>query len=125
MNAKIVKDKSLREYLTPERCFVVENYSDKLVSIAKARVKPGVTTIAHHLKGATEIYIIARGRGNVKVGNLETTKVVAGDVVVIPVGVSQKITNTGKTDLVFHCICTPRFTQDCYCNEEETGTNLP
>jgi mannose-6-phosphate isomerase-like protein (cupin superfamily) len=124
MNAKIVKDRSLKEYLTPERCFVVENYSDRLVSIAKARVKPGVTTIAHHLKGATEIYIIARGRGNVKVGNLELTKVVAGDVVVIPAGVSQKITNTGKIDLVFHCICTPRFTQDCYCNEEETGTNL-
>ena len=124
MKAKIVKDKSLKEYSTPERCFVVENYSDELVSIARARVKPGVTTIAHHLKGATEIYLIARGRGKVKVGNLQPTEVAAGDVVVIPAGVSQKITNIGKTDLVFHCICTPRFTQDCYCNEEETKIKL-
>ena len=119
MMAKIVKDTSLKEYSTPERCFVVENYSDELVSIARARVKPGVTTIAHHLKGATEIYLVARGRGKVKVGNLPPTDVAAGDVVVIPAGVSQKITNTGKTDLVFHCICTPRFTQDCYCTEED------
>ena len=122
MKAKIVKDKSLKDYSTTERCFVAENYSDELVSIARARVKPGVTTIAHHLKGVTEIYLIARGRGKVKVGNLPPTEVAAGDVVVIPAGVSQKITNTGKTDLLFHCICTPRFTQDCYCNEDETET---
>ncbi|MGD0451751.1 MAG: hypothetical protein ABSA79_11945 [Candidatus Bathyarchaeia archaeon] len=44
MKAKIAKDKSLKEYSTSERCFVVENYSDELVSIARARVKPGVTT---------------------------------------------------------------------------------
>jgi len=124
MKARIIKDKNLQEYSTPERCFVVENYSDELVSIARARVKPGVTTIAHHLNGATEIYLVARGRGKVTVGNLQPTAVSAGDLVVIPAGVSQKITNTGKTDLVFHCICTPRFTQDCYCNEEETKTNL-
>lgn len=120
---KIVKDKSLKDYSTSERCFVVENYSDELVSIARARVKPGVTTIAHHLKGATEIYLVARGRGKVEVGNLPPTEVAAGDVVVIPAGVSQKITNTGKTDLIFHCICTPRFTPDCFCNEEETKMN--
>lgn len=125
IKAKIVRDKSLKENLTSERCFVVENYSDELVSVARARVKPGITTIAHHLKGATEIYLIARGRGKVKVGNLPLTEVNAGDVVVIPAGFSQRITNIGKTDLVFHCICTPRFTQDCYCNEEETKTNMP
>jgi hypothetical protein len=40
-----VKDKSLKEYSTPEHCFIVENYSDELVSIARAKVKPGVTTL--------------------------------------------------------------------------------
>jgi mannose-6-phosphate isomerase-like protein (cupin superfamily) len=119
MKAKIVKDESLKESLTPERCFVVENYSDELVSIARARVKPGVTTIPHHLKETTEIYIIDRGRGKVIIGSLQPTEVAAGDVVVIPAGISQRITNIGKTDLVFHCVCTPRFTQDCYCSEEE------
>jgi mannose-6-phosphate isomerase-like protein (cupin superfamily) len=120
MKPKIVKAKSLTEYSTPERCLLYESYSDDKVSIARARVKPGVTTVAHHLKGATEIYIITRGRGKVKVGDLQPTEVAAGDVVVIPAGVSQKITNTGKTDLVFQCVCTPRFTPDCYFTEEET-----
>ena len=125
MKPKIVKANSLKEYATPERCFLYENYSDDKVSVARARVKPGVTTVAHHLKGATEIYLVTRGRGKVKVGDLESTEVAAGDVVVIPAGVSQKITNIGKTDLIFHCICTPRFTADCYFAEEETEKKSP
>jgi len=125
MKPKIVKARALKEYATPERCFLYENYSDDNVSIARARVKPGVTTAAHHLKGATEIYIISRGRGIVKVGDLQPTEVSAGDVVVIPAGVSQKITNIGKTDLIFHCVCTPRFTADCYFTEQETEKKSP
>ena len=38
--------------------------------------------------------------------------IAAGDVVVIPAGVSQSIRNPGPRDLVFHCVCTPRFTPD-------------
>jgi mannose-6-phosphate isomerase-like protein (cupin superfamily) len=37
-----------------------------------------------------------------------------GDVVVIPAGVAQSIANTSARDLVFYCICTPRFTPACY-----------
>jgi mannose-6-phosphate isomerase-like protein (cupin superfamily) len=125
MKPKIVKANSLREYETPERCSLYENYSDDKVSIARARVKPGVTTVPHHLKGTIEIYIISRGRGRVNIGNLQPTEVASGDVVVIPAGVSQKITNIGKTDLIFHCVCTPRFTQECYFTEEETEKKSP
>jgi len=39
---------------------------------------------------------------------------VFGDVVVIPAGVSQQIVNCGARDLVFYCICSPRFTPECY-----------
>jgi len=42
-----------------------------------------------------------------------------GDVVVIPPMTSQKIANTGTTDLVFYCVCTPPFTQECYVPEPE------
>ena len=35
-------------------------------------------------------------------------------VVVILAGVSQSIANTGSGDLIFYCICTPRFTPECY-----------
>jgi mannose-6-phosphate isomerase-like protein (cupin superfamily) len=123
MKPKIVKATSLKEYLTPERCFVFENWGlvssgDKTVSIARARVEPGVTTKAHHLEGVQEIYLIAKGKGKVQIGGLEPADVTEGDMVIIPQGTSQKITNIGQTDLIFYCICTPAFTQDCYHDEE-------
>ncbi|MEA3397575.1 MAG: cupin domain-containing protein, partial [Chloroflexota bacterium] len=37
-----------------------------------------------------------------------------GDVVLIPPGVSQRISNTGAGDLMFLCICTPPFRPECY-----------
>jgi len=123
MKPKIVKTNRLNEVLTPERCFVAENYSSEEVSIAHARVKPGITTIAHHLNGVKEMYIITKGEGQVDVGDLKPAKVSAGDMVIIPAGYSQRITNIGKADLEFFCVCTPRFTAACYCNEA-AETNL-
>ena len=49
---------------------------------------------------------------------LEPTRVSVGDVIVIPAGTSQKITNTGKTDLEFYCVCTPKFIEACYFDDE-------
>ncbi len=116
---KIIKKTTPKEYFTSERCYVAENYSTETVSIARATVKPGVTTKAHHLKNSVqEIYIITSGKGKVHVGNLEPAEVSPGDVVVIPANTSQKISNIGKSDLVFYCVCTPRFTEKCYVNEE-------
>jgi mannose-6-phosphate isomerase-like protein (cupin superfamily) len=119
MEAKIIKWRSLHDYLTPERCIIAENFSSKEVSIARATVKPGITTAPHHLKEVQEIYIITSGKGKVTVDGLEPTDVERGDVVVIPPLTSQKIKNTEDFDLVFYCICTPRFTVDCYVPEEE------
>ena len=119
MNPKIVKAQTPPEYLTPERCYIAENHSDPTVSIARATIKPGVTTKAHHLKdGVQEIYIITNGKGTIKIGNLAPTEVTIGDVVVIPPLTSQKVTNTGENDLVFYCVCTPRFTEECYVDLE-------
>jgi len=121
METKIVKANSLNEFLTPERCFIAENYSSNGISVAHARVKPAVTTVLHHLTGIDEIYIILSGRGKVTVGTLEPTEVGAGDVIAIPAGTPQRITNIGKNDLVFYCICTPKFTAGCYFDEEAEG----
>jgi mannose-6-phosphate isomerase-like protein (cupin superfamily) len=119
MKPKIVKANSLKENPTLERCFITENYSTENISIAQARVKPGITTLAHHLIGVNEIYLITSGEGQVDVGDLQSTKVTSGDLIVIPAGVSQRISNIGKTDLVFYCVCTPKFTAECYRDEEE------
>jgi len=118
LQPKIVKANSLHPYLTLERCFIAENFSNKEVSIAAATVKPGITTKAHRLEGIQEIYIITAGEGMITFSGLEPTQVSIGDVIVIPAGTSQKITNTGKTDLEFYCVCTPRFNEACYFDDE-------
>jgi mannose-6-phosphate isomerase-like protein (cupin superfamily) len=118
LQPKIVKVNGPHEYLTPERCYIAENFSDKNVSIARATVKTGVTTKAHHLEKIQEIYIITAGEGKVSFSGLDPATVSVGDVIVIPAGASQKITNTGQTDLVFYCVCTPRFTEACYFDDE-------
>jgi mannose-6-phosphate isomerase-like protein (cupin superfamily) len=118
LQPKIVKANSLHPYLTLERCFIAENFSDKEVSIAVATVKPGITTKAHRLEGIQEIYIITAGEGMIVLSGLEPAQVSVGDVIVIPAGASQKITNTGKTDLEFYCVCTPRFNEACYFDDE-------
>ena len=105
------------EYYTPERCYIVEisnTPEDPEVSIARARVEPGVTTRWHRVVATTERYVIVEGRGRVEVGNLPPHDVGAGDVTIIPASCRQRITNIGHGDLVFLAICTPRFRPEAY-----------
>ncbi len=114
---QIIHNKTDSEYYFEERCFITEflnSPSDKEVSIARARVEPGVTTRRHRLKDVTERYIILEGKGRVEVGQLAPTEVSPGDVVIIPPGTPQRITNIGDSDLIFLAVCTPRFTQSAY-----------
>ncbi len=109
------------EFYTGERCYITELYNkeyDEAISIAQARVEKGVTTELHLLKNLTERYIILSGSGLVEVGNLKPQNVNAGDVIHIPAGVTQRITNTGDTDLIFLAVCTPRFTPSSYLKAE-------
>jgi mannose-6-phosphate isomerase-like protein (cupin superfamily) len=66
---------------------------DVSVSVAHVRVEPGGVTRRHFLEGVAERYVILKGKGRVEVGNLPPEDVGQGDVVFIPPGVSQKITN--------------------------------
>ncbi len=110
-----------KEYYTDERCYINEQLNDDndpVMSIAQARVTPGVTTQWHKLRDTLERYVITSGEGLMEVGDLPPTLVKAGDVVVIPPMCRQRITNTGTADLIFLAICTPRFTADVYINAE-------
>ena len=105
------------EFDTEERCHILESWNDPMdtaVSVARARVEPGVRTQLHRLNGVTERYVILEGTGVMAVGELPPTPVGPGDVVFIPAGVSQRIENVGSVDLIFHCVCTPAFYQECY-----------
>jgi mannose-6-phosphate isomerase-like protein (cupin superfamily) len=112
----ILKQDLAKEFHTPERCFIIEslNANYDSLSVARARVEPGVTTKWHSVEGTEERYIIAEGKGRVEAGDLPPEEVGPGDVVLIPAGVRQRITNVGERDLIFYCVCTPPFEQQRY-----------
>jgi mannose-6-phosphate isomerase-like protein (cupin superfamily) len=117
MHPKVCRSDESQEYYTPEKCFILELTSkkeDATVSLARARVKPGVTTLWHRLKGVAERYVILAGEGKVELANQAPVPVGPGDVVLIPPGTPQRIANTGQADLVFLCVCDPPFAADCY-----------
>jgi mannose-6-phosphate isomerase-like protein (cupin superfamily) len=117
MNVEIRRADPSKEFLTRENCFILElanDSSDPDVSIARARVLPGETTEWHRVNGIDERYVIVRGTGKVEVGDLPPAVVSEGDVVRIPAGTPQRITNVGDHDLVFFAICSPRFVQKAY-----------
>ena len=109
---KIVKPSLSDEIYTDEKCYILESSNssdDDALSIARARVLPGVTTTWHRLKRQVERYYILSGIGCVEIGELPPESVKEGDVVIIPSMCKQRITNIGDNDLVFLAICTPRF----------------
>ncbi len=112
-----------KQFSTSERCDINEllnHIDDAACSIARASVAPGVCTQLHAVKNTVERYIILQGQGKVFINYSPPEKVAYLDTITIPPGVSQKIENTGKTELIFLCICTPRFEQKNYfCLERD------
>ena len=117
MKPEVKNSKTVKEFETEERCYIQEianDSGDEFVSIARTRVKPGVTTAWHELKGVTERYIIVGGHGIIEIDDLKPIAVHQGDVARIPADTPQRIKNTGESDLLFYVICTPRFDVSCY-----------
>lgn len=118
MRAAILSvDEAAEYFLAAEGCHILElsnSDADPTVSIARARVATGTATRWHRLHGVVERYVILAGRGRVETAETVPQDVAQGDVVLIPAGCPQRITNTGSIELVFLAICTPRFTPDVY-----------
>jgi mannose-6-phosphate isomerase-like protein (cupin superfamily) len=53
-----------------------------------------------------------------RVGDEAPYPVGPGDTVSIPKHTPQQITNSGHEDLCFLCICTPKYSQECYTSLE-------
>jgi mannose-6-phosphate isomerase-like protein (cupin superfamily) len=105
------------EFFIDEGCHIIElsNSPDEPdISIARARVEPGVTTRWHRLAGICERYVILEGSAAVEVDDLPARQVYPGDLVIIPPMCRQRISNTGGQDLIFLAICSPRFRTEAY-----------
>ena len=117
MTPTVTRPNAGQEFETPERCHVLKIWNDAddpAVSIARARVAPGVTTRLHRLRGLAERCLVMSGSGVLKLAGLAPEAVGPRDVVVIPAGVARQITSNGAADLVFSCICRPAFTASSY-----------
>jgi mannose-6-phosphate isomerase-like protein (cupin superfamily) len=104
------------EFLTRERCYITELFNvpeEARLSLARCRVTPGVTTELHCL-AVDEWYYIEQGTGRMEVGDGQPFIVGPGDTVAIDRGVAQRIHNSGDIDLVFQCLCVPRFAVEHY-----------
>ena len=113
-------NKAKPEIWTSERCFISEWLNDPAypeLSIARCRVEPGATTQNHALS-VHEVYVIEAGSGLMMLGDEPPFAVSAGSIVTIPKHIAQCIHNTGESDLTFLCVCTPRFSQECYTSLE-------
>jgi len=122
MKEKILPFDPRQEFYTPEGCFILElsnTPEDPAASIARARVLPGSTTRWHVVQNTVERYVILEGKGRVEVGDLPAQEVGPGDVVLIPPDCRQRIGNIGDKELVFLCICSPRFVPDAYRDLEK------
>jgi mannose-6-phosphate isomerase-like protein (cupin superfamily) len=127
MKAAVRRLDPASEYPTSENCAIVEvsnSDADPDLSIARARVAPGAATRWHRLDGIAERYLIISGQGRVEIGALPPASVGPGDVVLIPPLCRQRITNTGKADLIFMAICTPRFKAAAYEDIDETPAGI-
>ncbi len=124
MQAPILRPHPDAEFHTEERCYILElsnSADDPDLSIARARVEPGVTTRWHRVVDTVERYVILDGTGRMEIGDLPPQEVQAGDVVLIPASCRQRIANIGQGDLVFLAICMPRFRPEAY---EEVGNGV-
>jgi mannose-6-phosphate isomerase-like protein (cupin superfamily) len=128
MKTAILTIDESREKLTEEQCSIIElsnTADDEAVSIARARVAPGVTTRWHRLQGIAERYVILEAGGLVEVADLPAQSVGPGDVVRIAPGQRQRIHNNSSKDLVFLAICTPRFRWEAYQDIDDAPRDTP
>ena len=82
-----------------------------MVSVARARVEPGVTPRWHRRPNPTERSLILEGRGRIEGDDGSPEAVGLSDGVPVPPGVRPPIANTGDADLIFLATGTPRYCQ--------------
>ena len=102
---RVIDRSLLSELLHPDK---VTGAKELECSIAHAIIPPGESTLPHLLKRSTELYYILKGVGEMHIEN-ESAPVSEGQCILIPPQARQWIRNTGKDDLVFLCIVSPKW----------------
>jgi len=96
----------IQEVLHPKNDDIALSYS-----LAFATLEPGKSSLPHILHKSSELYIILKGTGKVRVGE-EVKTVGEGQIVLIPAGVEQWIENIGRGPLEFYCVVSPPWSEE-------------
>jgi len=107
---------SIEPYITRDGSLIRELmhpmiHSNQSQSLAEATIAPGQRTVTHKHNRSEEIYYIQQGAGKMFVGD-ESREVVVGDCIAISPGTFHSILNTGATDLIVLCACSPPYAHD-------------
>ncbi len=94
----------IREWMGPDSA--AQNQS-----LAEATIAPGAATVTHFHRNSEELYLVTAGRGRLRIGE-EEREVEAGDCALIAPGEIHRIENSGKTDLVVVCACSPPYSHE-------------
>lgn len=81
------------------------------LSLARARVEPGASTLRHVHHKAEEAYYVLSGEGALEIGGA-VERVSPGDARLIPPGVEHRVTAVGAEPLVILCVCSPPYEHD-------------
>jgi len=112
----ISKQDELDTYITKDNSSICElmhpqQQGNKNQSLAQATVPINTETQLHYHALTEELYYIQQGRGLMTI-NDEQFDVEVGDTICIQPKNSHKIKNTGSSDLVFLCCCSPAYSHD-------------
>ena len=100
------KDRSeIRELMHPDV------HGNQQQSLAQASVSVGAKTLLHRHAITEELYFIQSGYGQMTLGD-QTFAVESGDTICIPPGTAHCIENSGETELLLLCCCSPAYSHD-------------
>ncbi|MFA4826011.1 MAG: cupin domain-containing protein [Methanoregula sp.] len=102
---RVIDRSILCELLHPDK---VTGAHDLECSVAHAIIPPGESTLPHILKKSTELYYILEGSGEMHIDN-EAAPATPGQIILIPPRARQWIRNSGKGNLTFLCIVSPKW----------------
>ncbi len=90
------------ELIRPER------EGSQNLSLARAVIEPGKSTLRHRHHTSEEIYYVLSGEGTLEIG-AAIERVGPGDARLIPAGCEHRVTCIGVEPLVILCACAPPY----------------
>ncbi|MEN8257132.1 MAG: cupin domain-containing protein [Thermodesulfobacteriota bacterium] len=110
---KISRYGSIKEYITKDGSEIREmihpqHQDNKKISVAEARIKPGMKTEPHYHKKSEEVYVVMAGKGLLRIED-KRYEIEKGVSIVIMPGQVHGLENTNNEDLVVMCCCAPAY----------------